>query len=400
MLRVLKWIVGLLLLAVIGVAAWDVATFDRAAWKRDYALLKREMAQGYANLDWVRDHRKLDLVALDRRTQASLDAAFSRVQAYLALRRFVAAFGDPHLTIAPAIGAPPAPAATPAGEQQAAATLAVDSCEAAGYSDDRNGFARRWAGVTGWRPRGSADEDFPIAMVGDTGVLRIGSFDDARYLAACRRAFRAGMDADALRTATRRQLDLQIARAIAQLRAQGAVRLMVDVSGNGGGSEWVSDVVTLMTPRRLARAEARLAAPKCDRGAIWTGTRACPVLSSTSERAELVGKGAWRGPLLIYADRGSASATEDFIAWLHQNKAATLIGEKTLGAGCGYVNDGGRVRLARAGIEVRMPNCARFLADGTNEIEGQQPDVPLVAQDDKSWARGMEAVLRRVSMLR
>lgn len=397
MLRALKWIVGLALLAVAGVAAWDVGTFDRAGWQADYAKLKREMAQGYANLDWIRDRRKLDLARLDAETQASLDGAWSRVQGWLALRRFVAAFADPHLTIEPAFSAPP-PAAGPAPE--AAAELAVDSCEAAGYSEDHGALAERWEGVTGWRARGAPDDDFPIAMIGDTGVLRIGSFADDRYLAACRRAFRAGMTADALRAATRRQLNLQIVRAMAQLRAQGAQRLLVDVSGNGGGSEWVTEVVALMTPRHLFRDEALLANPACDRAAVWSGGAVCPVLSGKPERAEIVGKGAWRGPLLLYADRGSASATEDFTAWLHQNEAAVLVGEKTLGAGCGYVNDGGRLRLERAGVVVRMPNCARFLADGTNEIEGQTPDIPLEATDDKSWGRGMEAVLRRASAMR
>ncbi|HVJ03114.1 MAG TPA: S41 family peptidase [Sphingomonas sp.] len=397
MFRVFKWVFGLALLAVVGVAILDLATFDRAGWKRDYGLLKREMAQNYANLDWIREHRKRDLATLDAETSAALDSAWSHVQAYLALRRFAAAFADPHLKLTLAIGGKPEPAPAP---NEARQSLPVDSCEAAGYSDDRSGFAERWSRVTGWRPRSAADDDFPIAMVGDTGVLRIGSFDDMRYLPACRRAFRAGMDADRLREATRRQLNLQIVRAMAQLRAQGALRLLVDVSGNGGGSEWVEEVVGLMTPRRLVRSEPRLAAPKCDRSAIWAGGAVCPVLGGAAEQREIQGKGAWRGPLLIYADKGSASATEDFTAWLHQNKAARLIGEKTLGAGCGYVNGGGRLRLERAGLEVRMPNCARFLADGTNEIEGQGPDIPLEAADETSWARGMEAALRRVSVLR
>lgn len=396
MLRALKWIVGLVLLAVAGVAAWDVATFDRAGWQADYAKLKRAMAQGYANLDWMRDRRGLDLARLDAETQAALAGAWSRVQGWRALDRFVGAFADPHLTIEPAFAA----SAAPAGPAPAAAELPVDSCEAAGYRDDRGGFAARWSAVTGWRLRGAPDDDFPIAMIGDTGVLRIATFADDRYLAACRRAFRAGMSADALRAATRRQLNLEIVRAMAQLRAQGAQRLLVDVSGNGGGSEWVSEVVALMTPRRLVRDEARIADPRCDRAAIWSGGRVCPVLSGTPARAEILGKGAWRGPLLLYADRRSASATEDFTAWLHQNEAAVLVGEKTLGAGCGYVDGGGRVRLERAGLEVRMPNCARFLADGTNEIEGQKPDIPLEAADDTSWARGMEAVLRRAAAMR
>lgn len=393
MLRLLKWIGGALALAVAGVALWDLATFDRDGWRSDYARLKRATAQGYANLDWVREHRKLDLAKLDRETQAALDGAWSRLQGYRALNAFVAAFDDPHFTLALAEGPPPARASIVAGPETPAPK--VEGCEAAGYSDDRSGFAGRWAKVSDWRPIGPADADFPIAMVGDTGVLRIGTFGDDRYLAACRRAFRPGMDADALRAATRGVLDREIASALAQLRAAGARRLLVDVSGNGGGSEWVTDVVALMTPRRLSRAEALVADPPCDRSGVWEGRPDCRVLPAAGPRAEILGKGAWRGPIAIYADRGSASATEDFTAWLRQNKAAILIGEKTLGAGCGYVNGGGRVRLARAGLDVRLPNCARFLDNGVNEIEGQAPDIPIAAADDTNWAHAMDAAIRQ-----
>lgn len=394
MRRIFKWALGLLVLAVAGAGLWDVVTFDRAGWRGDYARLKRFTAQRYANLDWVVAHRKLDLPKLDRETDAALDNAWSRVQAYRAISRFVAAFDDPHFTLSWTKGPPPASAPVVAGPSTPAPK--VESCAKAGHVDDRSGFAARWAKVSDWRPLGAADADFPIAMTGDTGVLRIGSFADDRYLPACKRAFRAGMDEDALRTATRGVLNREIASALAQLRAAGAQRLLVDVGGNGGGSEWVADVVALMTPRRLSRAEALVADPPCDRSGVWEGRPDCSVLPAAGPRATIAGKGAWRGPIAIYADRNSASATEDFTAWLHQSKVATLIGEKTLGAGCGYVDGGGRIRLANAGLDVRMPNCARFLDTGVNEIEGQAPDIPIAATDDTSWAHAMDAAIRQI----
>lgn len=393
MRRLLKWFGGGLALALAGAAAWDIATFDRAGWRSDYALLKRHTAQRYANLDWVVEHRTLDLVGLDRETQAALDNAWSRVQGYRALNAFVAAFDDPHVTLSLAEGPPPAAASALVAAEAPAPK--VESCEAAGYVADSSGFAARWSRVSDWRPLGPADADFPIAMVGDTGVLRIGTFGDDRYLPACKRAFRAGIDEDALRAATRGVLNREIASALARLRAAGARRLLVDVGGNGGGSEWVTDVVALMTPRRLSRAGALVADPRCDRSGIWEGRPDCRVLPKAAPRETIVGAGAWKGPIAIYADRTSASATEDFTAWLRQNKVAILIGEKTRGAGCGYVNGGGRLRLARAGLDVRMPNCARFLDNGVNEIEGQAPDIPIAATDDVSWARAMDAAIRQ-----
>jgi hypothetical protein len=58
---------------------------------------------------------------------------------------------------------------------------------------------------------------------------------------------------------------------------------------------------------------------------------------------------------------------------MKDNRAATLIGARTFGAGCGYVDGGTRTRLRAIPRDVRMPNCARFLKDGTNEIEGVAP---------------------------
>ena len=81
-------------------AAWDVATYDADAWLADHARVKRDMAQGYANLDWMVARRGLDLRALDATTTARITDAHSRVRAFLALRDFVHAFGDPHLQLA------------------------------------------------------------------------------------------------------------------------------------------------------------------------------------------------------------------------------------------------------------------------------------------------------------
>ena len=95
----------------------------------------------------------------------------------------------------------------------------------------------------------------------------------------------------------------------------------------------------------------------------------------------------------ILADRRTGSASEDFIAWLQQNRVARVLGETTAGAGCGYVDGGTRTPLRASPFDVRMPNCARF-PDGTNEIEGIVPDAPLpVAADALMRARVLLAAM-------
>ncbi len=83
------------------------------------------------------------------------------------------------------------------------------------------------------------------------------------------------------------------------------------------------------------------------------------------------------GPVYVLINRRTGSAAEFVAAVLRDNGAATLIGELTAGAGCGYVDGGSPIVLAQSGMTINMPNCARFRADGTNEVDGVKPDVSV-----------------------
>lgn len=384
--RLRRWLsrgAVVVIVCLVAVAAWDTATYDARAWLADYARLKQGMAQGYANLDWVAQQRRVDLAALDRQTTAALTNAHSRVRAFLALKKFLRAFNDPHLRLESHQAATPATASNAASP--AAANPAPDvvaSCKAAGYEEGNHGFGFAYAQLPGWQSLNSGP--FATGLLGNVGVLRIAQFGEDRYLATCKQVFQPGLDARALQLRVREQLQTELRDRLARLHAQGARRLLVDITGNGGGSEWVSEVTALMTDRVLTRAAPRLIAPACDRSAVWQGQRACSVFADEGAPDTLTGTGAWRGPVLILTDGGTASASEDFVAWLQQNRVATVIGQRTLGAGCGYVDGGTRLALRQLPLDVAMPNCARFLDDGRNEIEGLQPDVPLDLADPES----------------
>ena len=386
-LKPLALALGALLLAG---GAWDVATYDRDAWLADYARVKHDMAQGYANLDWMVEKRDIDLMALDQATTKALNDAHSRMRAFVALRRFVRAFDDPHLRMRPAEGPADTGGTAVAGgtAPTAAAAMPADApagsdCEAAGYEEGHHAFVLPFAQLPGWEPlRGG---DFPSGLIGDVGVLRIAQFGEDRYLDACRAVFRSGMGTRALQLAVRSRQQALLVDTIDALRRHGARRLLVDVTGNGGGSEWVSDVIALMTDRTLHREEPRLVGPACDRGALWRGKPApCSVYASRpTELTTLEGKGTWRGPVLIAADSGTGSAAEDFVVWLQQNGVAKVVGERTAGAGCGYVDGGTVTRLRVLPVEVAMPNCSRFLGNGVNEVEGIHPDIPFQWEEMK-----------------
>jgi hypothetical protein len=388
MFRLLKSIAMAVAISAFALAAWDVATYDAKAWRADYEYLKRELAQRYANLDWIVSYRRLDLRALDAETGSAIDNAHSRVFAALALRRFANAFADPHLKLA----FPEGTRENVSSASTAAPRPIMGSCESAGYKDGNHAFEVPFDRLPGWKPlRGGS---FPAGIAGDLGVLRISAFGEFQYLSTCKTVFRNGLAKRELQLVVRAKLNEELAQAIAQLKAQGARRLLVDVSGNGGGSEWVDDVVVMLTDRELVRQTARVARPSCDRSGIWRGESVCPVLAPAGEPLRLVGTGQWTGPLFALMDRNTGSASEDFIVWLKENGVATALGARTAGAGCGYVGGDGRIRMSVAPFDVIAPNCARFLKDGTNEIEGIAPDVELPIDDVDASVAVMIAALR------
>jgi C-terminal processing protease CtpA/Prc len=217
-------------------------------------------------------------------------------------------------------------------------------------------------------------------MIGDIGVLRIPEFGESRYLEACKVVAKPGLAGRDLQLAVRAELNRQLAATVGKLKAAGMKRLVIDLSRNGGGSEWSSDAVTLFTAGRLTRNEPRRVGPICDRGGIWKGEKpSCSIYAGeqTSEWIEPDMPPPWNGPLAVIVDHHTASAAEEFVTWLQDNKRARVGGEKTFGAGCGYIDGGNAFQFKAAPMHLMIPNCSRIRKDGTNEIEGVTPDVSI-----------------------
>lgn len=361
------------------VALTDLATFDRAAWQADYARLKTGMAQGYANLDWQVDHRGLDLAMLDKQTSARLDGAYSHVQAYLAMKDFIAAFRDPHLRLA--FGkAPDHARAVPVESSAEGRADAAAGCD--GYEAEDLATSLAYPSASDWQHIDS--DNFPAGLIGDTGFMRVAEFGEGKYRGACEESVKPGMDERALQLATRATLNRKLEATLAALKAAGAKRLVIDLTGNGGGSEWSTEMAALFGSGEMTRRRPALANPKCDRSAIWRGEKVCSVYGNTPQLERMIGENIWDGPILLLGDQNSASATEEFIVWLRDNGRASFAGQRTMGAGCGYIEGGHAFGFKAASLHIMMPNCSRFTRDGSNEIEGISPDVEV------NWA-GTEA---------
>ncbi len=269
-----------------------------------------------------------------------------------------------------------------------------------------------------------------------------------------------------------------LAQLSAQLREMANRKLdalIIDIGGNGGGTQWVEPVARtlaakpLRAPRLrfirhphwvramqsrleilesdlqrqdLTRAQSRMlirakrqvrqllaeARSPCDKSRIWERAekrKPCSMLNATpifttgiesyAAPGSLAGlraksvlfspslyeyqESAIRLPLIVLVDRHTASAAEYFAAMLQDNQAATIIGEKTYGSGCGYTDGGLKIALPNSRLQVWMPDCARYRLNGSNEVEGITPDLTIWSREGDETAR-LEKLLRALRQLK
>jgi C-terminal processing protease CtpA/Prc len=103
--------------------------------------------------------------------------------------------------------------------------------------------------------------------------------------------------------------------------------------------------------------------------------------------------GAWSGPTYVFTDSKTYSSAELFSATMRDNEIAKTIGTRTGGAGCGTVAETPPVMLSRVHLTVRFPTCVRLRANGTDEVAGIVPDLPLAPRDGEGQrARAVRAL--------
>ncbi len=164
--------------------------------------------------------------------------------------------------------------------------------------------------------------------------------------------------------------------------------------------ETADDRATLLRLADQAEAMRKVALVGCDSAPLWRGEHlACSWLGTglyasgflaSADPSLLRGKpwatlvfepmqfpydeGVWRGPLIVLVDRNTGSAAAQFAALLQDNRAAIIMGEPAAG-GCGHTNGGTPTTLRNSEATLEVPDCARFRADGSNEMVSVQPDV-------------------------
>jgi hypothetical protein len=347
------------------------------------------------------------------------------------------------------------------------ATPAAEACERLGYEEHDQSFRVDFG--DGFQPVVSPDDPFPAGWLESggrrAGIVRIDEFGANRFGEYCPETWEAysqqleGPCDDwpceyGFRLAVVARLLDEIGERVGSLEEQGIDALVVDITRNGGGSDWVHPVARMLTGKRLlgsgrsvvrsahwqgvlgemaADVDADLARPDlgreqralleqvsvqlaraiadagepCDLSLVWTrGAGALPCSLLVRDRLYTTGllpappeiettglisaqalfkaldygprPTVWRGPLAVLIDQRTASASELFAALLRDNDAATLIGQRTHGSGCGYTNGGIQEVLQHSRLEVWLPDCVRHRRGGGNERAGIEPDLEVV----------------------
>ena len=456
---------------------------DPALWLQDLERLKAHMAGAYANLEWAARRRGLDLAESAQATAERLRSARSAKGARRALQEFVESFGDPHFKVAPLGKTPPPPPADRPDPGFSSSLTAAQACAMMGYGSRDLDFRLRLDSLAGFTRLPDGDNPFAAGLLRlkddrRVGFLRIAHFGEDGYLDvalaewdAWRPTAPANCDSGCRYTFQVRVADrllAHVASRIRELQAAGMQELVVDVTGNGGGTDWSAMTARILTKRKLActsgavvrhphhgtrarsmigEVDEDLARPgltdgarraleaarvrlvrfadeldhPCDRMPLWEmpgATVACSQLTTPSAACGLLEQepadplegvesrkaiwsplryrfeeGLYDGPLWIAIDDRSASATEGFVSMLQAAGAATLVGERTYGAGCGYIGGGIPLSLEHAGLLVKMPDCVRYRADGGNELDGIAPDV-TGWEPGASWANKTRGLIK------
>ena len=239
----------ILLAALVAIPSFGQG-FDRNAWVADFEQLKSAVSENYPNLEWAAE-RGADLPAFERSTRERLAAAQDEIAARAALERFVNSFGDGHFSLS----WPQARIAlrTPASESV---------CAAMGYSqdDDSSAIGKNLPGYEAL-PASESEIDAGMVVFADKRIatLRISLFQPS--LAMCESTSRKLRlpGARACDDACRKKLEARSEEVFLR-EIEGRIRallrlkpdvFLVDVAGNGGGSDTAIAIARMLGGEEL-----------------------------------------------------------------------------------------------------------------------------------------------------
>ena len=241
------------ILVLLTALTFPTFALDTDAWLADLRQILEAMSGHYANLDSAIDDRHMDLPALRKRTEVRLRGAKTEAQAREAIDAFLAEFGDGHVRMV-----------WPQPSAPAEVSKQPSLCERLGYETrpvrgvDFTSLAQFRAMEHPSFPGGILTLDAKRRA----GIIRVRLFsENAHGVEVCTEAMKAleiapdaecdGMCGYRIQLAAGDQLTDALARRAEELREAGATTLVLDLTGNGGGSDWVEPAIRTLSPAPL-----------------------------------------------------------------------------------------------------------------------------------------------------
>ena len=107
--------------------------------------------------------------------------------------------------------------------------------------------------------------------------------------------------------------------------------------------------------------------------------------------------GMWTGPLYVLTDGNTYSSAEMFAAVVQDNRIGKTVGQTTGGDGCGFMSDDIPFVLDHSRMRLRIPDCVRLRADGSNEVAGIKPDLPVLPTDGEDARQRANRLIETVA---
>ena len=233
--------------------------YDPKPWLRDVDVMQAAFSEKYANFDWAVFQREADLTAMFSRTRERIGVATNDAQARAAIDRFTQQLGDAHVVVEWSQMAPPQ-----SSSATRVSTGSAAQCERLGYSTAIGGraIAAYLRGYTALEA--DTETEFPAGVIEvqgrRVGFLRIGAFTPKMSPALCRSSLKefasieGGCDdacASNVEDAAYTELSRDLAHRLRDLERAGVVFLVIDITRNGGGSEWAEAAARMLTPKRI-----------------------------------------------------------------------------------------------------------------------------------------------------
>ena len=251
--------VSLLLALQLNFAA---GAFDSKPWRDDLSQARTAFELKYANWEWAAFERQADLPKLFQDADRRVEGASSAAEAKSAFNRLIERLGEGHVDVEwPA----PSKVARLSPQLGLRSETVIPVCGRLGYDSKRAG-APVAALARGYKPLpADSAPKFPAGVLHERakifGVLRIGEFgpqDSPELCAAALERLAIKPDAacddacsDRVETEAYTLISQHLANRLRELRAAGAITLVVDVTNNGGGSEWAEIAARVISARPI-----------------------------------------------------------------------------------------------------------------------------------------------------